>query len=360
MNNLTGILTFINTLNYGAELQAYALQRFVSLLGYNVELINYSCPSVIQREAPRLPDFSCLSNPKHFIGRLMKYPELKQRAKGFERFTRNHIRMGSEVNSSSDILNRYDRVIVGSDQVWCPQITGDDFTYILDDKHHRDQRIISYAASFGDKAFQTNCIDRFSDALSRFDALSVREKRGTEILSSLGILNAVVSIDPTLLLDKGEWERLITRPAAVPRRYVLAYIVSERDQTIRYAKQTADKINADLLYIDAYSSRPIYGARNMGTAAPDEFLSLVHDAEFVFTSSFHGLCFSILFNKQFRYALSAKRQNSRLYNLASQLGIENYDISNTNLSDHIDYTEASQRLVHLREDSADYLIHALV
>ena len=359
MNNLTGILTFINTLNYGAELQAYALQRFVSLLGYNVELINYICPSVSQRETPRLLDFSSLSNPKHFIGQFMKYPELKQRAKGFERFTNNRIRLGTEVNSSSDILNRYDRVIVGSDQVWCTQITGGDLTYILEGKHHTDQRIISYAASFGDKAFQSNYFDHFSDALSRFDALSVREKHGAEILSTLGISNAVVSIDPTLLLDKVEWERLITRRAATPRRYVLAYIVSERDQTIRYAKQAADKINADLIYIDAYSARPIFGARNLGTASPDEFVSLIHDAEYVFTSSFHGLCFSVLFNKQFRYSLSAKKHNSSLYNLASQLGLERYDINNTNMSDQIDYTETNSRLVHLREESSDYLVQAL-
>ena len=352
---MIGVLTFINTLNYGAELQAYALTRSVSLMGYNCELVNYECPSVSSRETPRFPTFSGLSNPKHFIGQLLKFPELKARAKGFQRFTKNHIPLGTKVHNASDIHSLYDCVIVGSDQVWCPQITGGDMTYVLDKAHHVKQRIISYAASFGDKSFPSNYIDRFSAALSFFDALSVREERGIEILASLGITDAVVSIDPTLLLDKSEWERLIQRPAHIPHRYVLAYVVSERDQTIRYAKEAAAKLGLDLLYIDAYSGRPVRNARNVGAVAPDEFLSLIHDAELVVTSSFHGLCFSILFNKQFRYCLSAKKQNSRLYNLAAQLGVDNYDIMNTDLSDHIDFVEVNRQLGQLRKESINYL-----
>lgn len=359
MSHSIGILTFINTLNYGAELQAYALTRSVSLLKYCSELVNYECPSVSKRETPRLPEFSSLSNPKHFAAQVMKYPELKARAKGFERFTKNHIPLGIKVHSVSDILDLYDRVIVGSDQVWCPQITGGDMTYVLNEVHKTNQRIISYAASFGDKPFPDDYIDIFSEALSHFDALSVREQRGTEVLASFGIENAVVSVDPTLLLDKDEWEKLIRRPANMPNRYVLAYIVSERNQTIQYAKQAAVKLGADLLYIDAYSGRPVRNARNVGSAAPDEFLSLVHNAELVVTSSFHGLCFSILFNKQLRYALSSQKKNSRLYNLALQLGLERYDTTNTDLSDYIDFSKANHRLEWLRRESTNYLKDAL-
>lgn len=359
MKHSTGILTFINTLNYGAELQAYALTHLVSLLGYDAELVNYNCSSVSKRETPRLPGFGDLSNPKRFVGQLMKYPELKERAKGFEKFTKNYIPVGTKVKNASDILNLYDRVIVGSDQVWCPQITGCDMTYVLDGKHREGQRIISYAASFGDKMFPKKCVDYFSTALLRFDALSVREERGLEILASLGITDAVVSIDPTLLLVKNEWEKFVKHPTNLSHKYVLAYVVSERDQTIQYAKQAATKLGVDLLYIDAYSGRPVPGARNVGDVAPDAFLSLIHDAELVVTSSFHGLCFSVLFNKEFRYSLSTKKQNSRLYNLALQLGVEHYDIENTNLSDRIDYVETNRRMGQYRDESIDYLKKAL-
>lgn len=354
----TGILTFIHTLNYGAELQAFGLSYVLSKLSFSNELISYTCTEVEKREIHPFPKFTDIKNPKHFIGLLIRYFYFYKKIHNFSNFENQWLRFGNQVKDSSEILKSYSYIIIGSDQVWCPQITGNDLTYVLDGSHKTKQKVISYAASFGDKPFPDSYKAQFSRALKCFDALSVREKRGLEIINEMGITDAVVSLDPTLLLTGNEWLK-VAKPVKVPNKYVFAYIVSERDKTLEYAKYVAKRFNAKLLYIDAYSSRPILGAKNMGACGPDEFLWLVKNAEMVITSSFHGLCFSILFNKQFRYALSAKKHNSRLYNLASRFNLEKYDITNFDLDDQIDYSEPNRSLAVLRENSINYLRRSL-
>ena len=353
-----GILTFIHTLNYGATLQAYALSQCLQMSAYDVEIINYTCPAVKIREEPRLPSFADFKDIKHTVGMLFKFPEHSLRMRRFRNFESKYMSFGNCCHTTNDILKHYNAIIVGSDQVWCPQITGNDLTYILDDKLYPNQRIISYAASFGDKSFPDSLRKQFETALKRFDALSVREERGMEILCSMGIKDAVVSIDPTLLLESDQWKR-VEKPVKTHRKYVFAYAVSERNQTFTFAKRAAAQLDADLLYIDAYSGRPVSGARNMGGCGPDEFLWLINNAELVVTSSFHGLCFSILFNKQFRYSLSSKKSSSRLYNLTMQLGLEKFDVNNTDLNNRISYVQPNNELAHLREESMDFLRKAL-
>ncbi|MBM6691896.1 polysaccharide pyruvyl transferase family protein [Bifidobacterium pullorum subsp. saeculare] len=351
---LAGILTFINTLNYGAELQAYALSKTLSNLGYPTRIINYECAAVKERETHPLPRIIDIKNPRHFAGLLRRYFAFFKRNKNFKRFNKKYISLGDVIHNPQEILNQYPRIIVGSDQVWCPEITGYDLTFILPGHRQSNQKIISYAASFGDKPFPVKYKSEFSKAISQFNALSVREENGINILKSWNIDNAVVCVDPTLLLDQAQWNE-IARPVKTPKCYVLAYVVSEREKTLHYAKQAARKLNAKLLYLNAYDVRPIFGAKNVNSCAPDEFLSLIKNAKLVVTSSFHGLCFSILFNKQFRYALSAKKEKSRLYNLASQLGLECYDITNTNLNDYINYSKVNLKISALKADSLNYL-----
>lgn len=359
MNELTGILTFINTLNYGAELQAYALCKTVACMGYNCELINYECAAVRDREKPRFPKLSEISNPKRFVGRGLKLPELYFRWKKFQQFSSRYVPRGEVVLDSSDILRKYDSIIVGSDQVWNPSVTGGDVTFLVPGHHRKSQRIISYAASFGDGDLPVSSREVYSKTLSSFDLISVRERRSLSILNALDIeCPAVVSVDPTILLTRLEWEALAS-PVDSDDKYVFAYFVSERKETEKLARLFAEKLGIGIRYIDAYNSRPLLGAINMGDSSPADFVALIKNAEIIVTSSFHGMCLSIILNKQFRYVDSPGRDASRLRSLAEELGIAQYNVTNNEISDSINYTLVDREVNRLRANSLAYLAGAL-
>lgn len=354
----TGVLSFINTINYGAELQALALVRVIHDLGHEVELINYESAAIKSNETPCLPTFSDLLHPRNYINALINYPELKRRSICFKRFEDKFRAIGAPVSDANEILAKYHNVVVGSDQVWCPAITNNDITFLVPGERRSGQKVISYAASFGDKGLPDELKRVFSDNLFRFDALSVRENSGVDTLNELELKDAVVSIDPTLLLSKLNWMEY-TEKRVRPRKYVFAYSVSESRDTIAFAKRAAIELNADLLYIKCYGGKPVFEAKSLGDSSPGEFLDLIMNAELVVTSSFHGLCFSILFNRQFRYVISGDKGKSRLHNLVSELGLGRYGVENRDLSDYIDFTKVNKKLLAMREGSLAYLKNSL-
>ncbi|WP_158095766.1 polysaccharide pyruvyl transferase family protein [Collinsella sp. An271] len=353
MDNTVGILTFIATINYGAEFQAYALVRAVREMGYCAELVNYTCPKIADQETPKLirnnEEFSLSS----FARNLLKYPSQRERQRRFREFSSSKIQLGRIMRGAQDILDSYRYIVVGSDQVWSSKITGGDGTFLLDGKRHEGQRLVSYAASFGDSYPDPGGRQRLSRELSKFDRISVREESGLAVLEQLGIAGGTTTIDPTLLLSKENWSEI-----AAPNNkdsYVFAYAVAEGRSTLEYARRVANEFGMELRYISAYGSRPLPHAKNCGSCSPSHFLSLIRDAAFVVTSSFHGMCFSILFNKQFRFAFAGDKGTSRLCSLAEKLGISAYDISNCDFDDKIDYCMVDKLLEDLRNESKEWL-----
>mgnify|MGYP002604155118 CR=1 FL=1 len=355
MAKRVGILTFIDTLNYGAELQAYALNRAISKLGYESEIINYTCQAVHQRETPRRPKISDLKTPKRFLGLALKYPKLRRRAHSFKRFSETHTPRGQFVSGEDDIIRDYDTVVVGSDQVWCASVTNADPMFLLPNRAASKPRVISYAASFGDEVVPVHSRGLYAQALRSFDRLSIREKQGLEILKELGVKQqAEINVDPTMLLDAAEWTELSARPL-IDGKYLFVYMVTKREETMAFAKQAAERLGLDIAYIDAYGGRPYYGARNMGSASPDEFVSLVKHAAYVVTSSFHGMCFAILFNKQFRFVAAENEGHSRLFNLANEIGLSRCCSSNDSLTESIEYAMVNSRIGSMRDQALRYL-----
>ena len=127
-----GILTFQNANNYGAALQAFALCSTVRKLGYDAELINYENPLVTEYENPRLPHLSeVITNPVGSVFRLTTAKAFSCRKRAFDSFIEKHGLIGPSIETQEDIEEKYDVVVVGSDQVWNPVITGGDMTYFL-------------------------------------------------------------------------------------------------------------------------------------------------------------------------------------------------------------------------------------
>ena len=358
----TGILTFNRTLNYGAELQAFALRVAIQRHCPEVEMVDYQCDAVTRRERPRNPSARHIArHPISAVREARDVPSRVTRASKFDRFAAENFSFGPHMSGQAEIASAYDSVVVGSDQVWNLSCTGGDASYFLDDVRHGVTRKISYAASFGSASVPRDRAAKIGEALRDFDAISVREAAGVGIVRELSGRDAVQVLDPTLLLTCEEWAAF----GGEARReggYVFAYVVSERKNTLRFAREASEREGLPLVVVDCYgapkrSERGLYA----NDASPEEFLALVRDASLVVTSSFHGLALSLALGTEVRYSLDTKRANanSRLEDLARLAGIEDHGISEGLCCGSIDFDAAWGRLDKKRDESRRFLSDAL-
>lgn len=358
----TGILTFTHALNYGAVLQGIALNEVASqITGHQAELIDYRCRKVEDRETPKRANPRELIHPRLFSRHLYGYRALCKRAVAFERFERDFCTYGERVDGQEGIAASYDTVVVGSDQVWSPVITGSDVTFFLGNPSCSKVKKVAYAASFGDFSASWQNPDRIAGWLEQFKAIGVREVSGRVALNRLGIDDAQVVLDPTLLLGGEDWSK-VARPSRQTKGYVFAYSVSERRKTLSHARRIARRMNADLVFLECYPKAPALGTISVNSIAPDEFLGYIKNAAYVVTSSFHGMCFSILFEKPFRFVTSkgADYRRTRTYALAKSLGLEKVRLSDDlEVIPKIEYESVNHKLDELRDKSLDFLSGAL-
>lgn len=353
-----GILTFHNTLNYGAQLQLYALYTVLKEKGHDVEVVNYSNKMVLERETPRIPSaVEWIEHPRGSLRLFWAYPVTKTRKLAFNRFESEYLKISESIKHERELTDRYDVIVVGSDQIWNPGCTGGDLTYFLYELPKPYPRRIAYAASFGSGSFPIELSEICGNALRNFDAISVREKEGIQIVKDLSSRSAMLTLDPTLLLEKSQWDDL-AGDRIVSDKYVFAYVVSERTSTLAFAKRLAKARRAKLIALDCYHGRrSAFGVTYLNAVSPEEFLSLIRYADSVVTSSFHGMALALAMEKDMFYVLNGKadNRNSRLETLASLAGIENRNISYGKQASSINYFEVRNKIACARQKSLEFL-----
>lgn len=206
----------------------------------------------------------------------------------------------------------YDYYVCGSDQIWNPDMMGgvcSDF-YFLNFGDNTAKRI-AYAASIGKENIETKYLDYFKNSLSTFDALSLREQACKQQLEQLINKPIEVTLDPTLLLSKYEWEKVCADIEELPP-YLLVYDLSASKEFTDAVNALSKKLNLPVVH---FRSKKIYNneLKRFFDYGPAEFLSLIKNAEFVFCSSFHGTVFSVIFEKEFLVWNSGKT-SSRMAN----------------------------------------------
>ncbi|RYQ06224.1 polysaccharide pyruvyl transferase family protein [Bifidobacterium pseudolongum] len=337
-----GILTFVNTLNYGAALQCHALYEYLNEMGFDVEVIDYNNKEI--EGTYRMPSTKDIHSVKEFVTFPFKYMLQKKWKRNFYQY--DTTMKSFAVKSISDINSRYDAVVVGSDQVWNLRLTGDDWSYYLPEV--KKAKKIAYAASFGNTNFSKVQIDKIKKLLSTFNALSVREKQGVEFCESLGY-NATQVLDPTLLQNTRFW-RQQERAIAHPERYVLVYAVGLGDKVLQEARKIASSIDAKIVYINSpyEGAMPIKGVKNVYALDPRQFVYLFMRASFVVTSSFHGVCFSLIGKKNFKAIIhnGVDNTNSRIVSLVENLGISH--VLDSEADEKIDYANVDSTLKEMR------------
>lgn len=346
-----GILTFPHSPSLGAMLQMGALYHVVEEMGHDVVIINYVSDRV-NHQKPRA------TTPKSILIEILSKCFLKSGEPSFQEFEHKLKMCPEQVISSTEEMTkvgqRLDRIIVGSDQVWNPDVTGHDLNFYLEFCLESKKKA-SYAASFGYIQADPECEERISELLKDFSFLSVREKDGQDIVKSLSGREAELVLDPTLLVS-ADYLKSEMEVCQRKKKYVLFFCIKPSIGLLEKAEQYANKYGYELVTVggrikERFDPRkhPEYGV------GPKEFLGLINGAECVFTNSFHGMAISVALHRDFFVEFSSDT-NSRLINLTELLGLENRILKeNMPLEEKIDYTHVDKILQRERKKSMQYL-----
>lgn len=357
-NKKIGILTFHRAENYGAILQSYSLFSTLNLIkNLDVFLIDYRSNEL---EKPyRLIYFG---NDNKIIYNFLKSIALLWKniikKKNFNSFRRNNMLLTKSIydkKSFYNLLNEFDYVITGSDQVWNLDITKDDKDiYLLNDlKRDNQYKKISYAASIGSDLKNEEYYKIISNAINDYKSVSVREELAKKYLEEYTNKNIKVCIDPVLLQKEAFWKK-VSRKSNITKKYLFVYTIDLDDKMINYANKLAKDKELLIVHVDK-KGRYKEKSKSMYQCGPDIFLDLICNAEYVLTNSFHGLAFSIIFKKQF-VVFPKKGRNSRIENLLNLCGLEqrNYN-SNINIDDKIDYVVVNKKMDKYIDESIKFL-----
>ena len=360
-----GILTFLNAYNYGAILQAYATQTFLEELGHTPELIDYRNARIERAYQSYHFGFRKLSirKPLYSAWTLIRPVFQQKKERRFDRFKKNclHISDNTFFQGMEVDARRYDRILVGSDQIWNPKLTdGFDKVYFGDVAKRPEAKVISWSPGSIYTDYSEEERRQLASLLGHLSHISVREERLRQIVSALTDKPITVTLDPVFMIGPEHWERFCHE--VDKKDYVLLYAVRHKQQTLALAKRIARKLNKKLLIIQS-DVNPAFRVGVYLTSSPEDFLSLLYHADFVVTSSMHGAAFSILFKKKFVNFVPESAPDARMHTLLSSLGLEaraadeSYDIAG--ITDEIDYASVYRRLSVLRQESEDYLTGSL-
>lgn len=358
-----GILTFPNSISYGATLQMYALYRTVNKLGHRAGVINY------HNEYMK----AC----KHTLGAGSLSAKLKRKAsemlhsrlyRNFRSFEKRNMSFLPEkpFSDKKDLIaigGGLDAVICGSDQVWNPDITDSDLSFFLDFCGDRTRRI-SYAPSFGVESLSPEFSGLVSSELDKFHSISVREEKGRELVLGMTGKDVPVVVDPTMLVSAEEWSALEREYPTGEGEYILYYTIRSSHSLMKFCRELSDRTG---LRVIAVGGNFIKSMKTRGSnieyasdISPEQWLYLMNHARYVVTNSFHGTAFSITFRKDF-YVEFSSATNSRLEHITRMLGLESRVVREGMAVEpaDCDYTVAEERLPNLLADSYKFLKEAL-
>lgn len=370
-----GILTIYGGSNFGNKLQNYALQQFLRNEKIHSETIRYTI-SFDGKKLTKLEKLNLLKkkyfshgtaeaiwNIRLIVGAKLHGKEIAEkkieRNRKFEEFERNNIALSDCIIKDTSELqaycNKYDAVVVGSDQVWNPYWQGSLDEFFLD--FVPENKRVAYAPSIGVLKIPVDQENRFLIKLNGFERLSCREIQGCKLIEKLTGRTCEHVCDPVFLLSPEQWKNKV-KP--ISGKCVVTYFLGgESLKTHREIKRYAKKNNCKV--VDLWSEKD-YTSRFAGI---DDFVNYIANAEMLFTDSFHGCAFAILLETQFviceRKMVDAKQKmNSRLDSL-----MEILDIPSRKLDDFIknpakiDYKDVYDRLLPWVQKSRKYLLDCL-
>lgn len=340
---MLGLCICYYNFNFGSMLQAYATVKEIEKRGIDYRIISYKKRLTIGFTAKnvfRIFNSAWRGEKKLIVQKKlsrMTVPEyamnVRIRNAAFQAFMEENFDKKVFQCYGYDQLRRsaekFDAFLVGSDQMWSPSGLATNFynlMFVPDEK-----KKISYASSFGVSEIPFYQKKRTAEFLNRIDYLSVRENVGVKIIRDLTGRDALVTVDPTMLLTAQEWDEFSGGDRLSEEKYIFAYFLGNNPEFRRIVKELQRKTGLKIItlrHLDEYIPQDEqFGDEAPYNLRPEGFVNLMKNAEYVCTDSFHGSVFSSLFHRQFvvfpRYSETASlSRNSRISSLLNNLGLE--------------------------------------
>lgn len=345
------LLTFHDTTNFGSFLQTYGLFKTLENLGFNCEVLNYECAEIKKKELPASRPESW--NPKKVAKFLLLEPTKKRKYKNMMTEVTKYFKLSKKYDRQTvaEAETEYDAFLVGSDILWGLDITGGDTAYFLDFVSDSDKKY-AFSTSVGNQ-WSVEEKKLVKPLLKSFSKIAVREYEAAEWVKELIGESVSVVCDPTMLLTQNQWRNFARESKYYTvfqkKKYVLTYFGTQDGRLHRDALNFAKMNNCEVWAINY--GIPILGCKNIKPTHIDEFLALVDNAEYVFTASYHGMMFSIYFEKQFYYYNDSHA--SRFDSVAGKLGLTFLKRTNEGklYQQTIDYKKVFERVESWRQSS---------
>ena len=345
-----GLIGNWNASNYGSHLTHYALYRILTGWNYSVLMIGS-------------PQYAEWKNTGSLLFRKTPYPVWD---------------MGKVAQTFQEMMdfNHYcGKFILGSDQLFDGYIFEKlgEFSaleWVSDSKPK-----ISYATSFGYDELRgsDSVVSRMGHGISKFDALSVREKSGVKIMKETFHKDAAFVLEPVFLPSVDVYEEIMqsAEPEIPKGPYILVYMLDPSEYKARYARMLAEQNGWEIVFIIDAAKKYIYTSNIMGCASKEhvcveDWLWYIKNSAMVITDSFHACCFSIVFHKQFLTLCNYGRGAARFFSLLGELDLTAHlVVGNTELPENkdqipIDYQKVERKLAQWRENSLSWLETALL
>lgn len=355
-----GIITFHFAYNYGAMIQAYAMQEHLRTMGHEAYIIDYAPEYHTSYYSKGRTWKYCFSAKGlrviwRIYLKLFRDPAGK-RSKNFLRFMKENFHLYAY--NSDDNMTFFDCILLGSDQIWNQNITDNRF----DGPYYGDGfkcRVFSYAASNRATELSNEEKEIYRSKLKNLSSIGVREPSLQQLLQPLTDKHVYINADPTILADTSVYKKLnLSRPTL--RKYVIVYETENHEEVQLMAKEYAKKIGAKVIIL-LENTDYRYGSEYDQSASPERFLAYIKNAECVFTSSFHGTALSILFKKKFFSIRQGNSKDIRLESILNQVGLLSRFISMDSrpVDESIDYSLVAEHLEEMRCSSQQYLERAI-
>ncbi len=349
-----GILTFHFSHNIGSALQTYALRKYLLSLGAGVEcnVINYE-----KKDWIPIPLFSdCKSNVLQYVKRRIVFSLVKIRIAYFVRFQRRYCGLTKRYGRADlqKLNETYDLFVFGGDQIWCVENHKVDETYFGDFVRDESKKV-SYAPSFGITKLPENRKANIAKLLSKFKMISVREKSGQEIVNDLLGYRPQIVLDPVFLINREAYDDL-AGGKKVNTGNCFCYIRNKNyGCAMEFATIASKKKN---LMLQTVSDTDLNG-KYIPIIGPERWLRLVKSADLIVTNSFHGMCFSIIYHKEFY--VDANQNETRILNILEMLGLEDrlLPLKDGKEAKPINWNNVDNIIAKHRQESFDYIKQAI-
>lgn len=324
MRKKVGLITMHRVLNPGSMLQAYALYKQVCKLGYECEIIDYQYPNAIHHSKSNANECNIIKTICLLLNRIKFFILYRGRVqrKRYMRFMHDNLLLSKYYPTKESLFNdspKYDIYLTGSDQVWNPKCMYGDPSFFC--AFAEDKPRISYSSSFAQADIPNELYKTYKTLLSGFSSISVREEGARDLVRKLTGKDATVVCDPTLLLTKQDYAPFIAKSEIkIKKPYILAYILSYAYNPYPTILEVIEKVSRErklpVIYMMANTIDDYHLGHSITNAGPNEFLSLIANAECIVTSSFHGVAFALNFEKEFYTVLPKNaNKNNRIYSL---------------------------------------------